>query len=636
MPARFCIRRVIMTDISVQNIRHGFEVGENVLEDLSFEIFEGEHVGILGRNGAGKTTLFRIITGELTPDKGAVVIAKNKRVGVLSQIPSYPPEMTAEDVLKTAHDRVFRISDEMRELEDKMSSGEEEEQILKRYDFLSHEFDRLGGYELDRLRDTVANGLGIPKAQREQLFSELSGGERTRMNLARLILEDTDILLLDEPTNHLDMSAVAWLESYISRFRGTVLAISHDRWFLDRAVSRIIEISGGRAEFYPGSYSFYVEEKRRRYQERLKQYEKAEAKIAQLQKAADDLHLWAFMGNDKLHKRAFSIEKRIEKMDKVEKPKTEEKMKARFSETEFRADEVLLLKNVKKSFGSRVLFSDVNLLMSGGERIALIGDNGTGKSTFIKLIMNEESPDEGFIRVGPSVKTAYLPQIVRFEDENLTALETMMYEARLQMGDARDRLGAFMFRGDDVFTKVSQLSGGEKSRLKLAIIMRSNLNLLILDEPTNHLDIAMREWVEDALSDYGEALLFVSHDRYFISKFATRIWELREGKLYDYRCGYERYLEIRERESEPNQKKSAAAPQPKPAKEKKTSQYTKDKQLSRLEREIAELEKKLDANEKAQEENASDYEKLIELGIEWDELHTALSDKYLEWEELCE
>ena len=217
-------------------------------------------------------------------------------------------------------------------------------------------------------------------------------------------------------------------------------------------------------------------------------------------------------------------------METVDKPQTEERMKARFSETEFRADEVLLVKNAAKSFGDRKLFSGVDLLMRGGERVALIGDNGTGKSTFIKLIMNEESPDEGLIRLGPAVKTAYLPQIVSFQDENLTVLETMMYEAKLQMGDARDRLGAYMFRGDDVFTKVSQLSGGEKSRLKLAIIMRSNLNLLILDEPTNHLDIAMREWVEDALSDYSEALLFVSHDRYFISKFATRIWELRDGK----------------------------------------------------------------------------------------------------------
>ncbi|MBQ5503776.1 MAG: ABC-F family ATP-binding cassette domain-containing protein, partial [Oscillospiraceae bacterium] len=513
-----------------------------------------------------------------------------------------------------------------------MSSGDVSEPTMKRYDFLSHEFDRLGGYELERLRDTVANGLGIPRAQRDQLFSELSGGERTRMNLARLILEDTDILLLDEPTNHLDMSAVAWLENYISHFRGTVLAISHGRWFLDRAVSRIIEITGGRAEFYPGSYSFYVEEKRRRYQEKLKQYEKEQSKIAQLRKAADDLHLWAFMGNDKLHKRAFSIEKRIEKMETVDKPQTEERMKARFSETEFRADEVLLVKNAAKSFGDRKLFSGVDLLMRGGERVALIGDNGTGKSTFIKLIMNEESPDEGLIRLGPAVKTAYLPQIVSFQDENLTVLETMMYEAKLQMGDARDRLGAYMFRGDDVFTKVSQLSGGEKSRLKLAIIMRSNLNLLILDEPTNHLDIAMREWVEDALSDYSEALLFVSHDRYFISKFATRIWELRDGKLFDYQCGYERYLELKEREASPALKKAKEEPALKPQKEKRTSQFTKEKQLARLEREIADIEKKLDENEKAQEENASDYEKLLELGIEWDALHNQLSEKYMEWE----
>ena len=606
-----------------------------MLDGVSFEVYEGEHVGILGRNGAGKTTLFRIITGELTPDEGRVVIPQGKRVGVLTQIPNYPPEATGEDVLRSAHQRIYKLGEEMRALEEKMTAGEESQADLRRYDYLSGEFSRLGGYELERLRDTVANGLGIPKKQREQPFSELSGGERTRLNLARLILEDTDILLLDEPTNHLDMSAVRWLEDYLSRFKGTVLAISHDRWFLDHAVTRIIEILGGRAEFYPGSYSFYVEEKRRRYEERLKQYEKEQAKIAQLRRAADDLHLWAFMGNDKLHKRAFSIEKRIEKMETTDRPETEEKLRARFSETEFRADEVLVTKGLSKSFGDRVLFSDVELLVRGGERIALIGDNGTGKSTFIKLIMNEEEPTSGLVRLGPAVKTAYLPQIVTFEDESSTVLETVMNETKLQMGEARDRLGAYLFRGDDVFTRVSQLSGGEKSRLKLCMIMRSNLNLLILDEPTNHLDIASREWVEDALSDYGEALIFVSHDRYFIRKFATRIWELREGKLYDYKCGYDRYLEIRARETMPASQKAKKPPEEKPVKEKKNT-YNRDKQLARLEREIADLEKRLDENEKEQEAASSDYEKLMELGIEWEKIQEELAGKYLTWEELSE
>ena len=622
-----------MTDISVKNLKIGFEVGENVLDGLSFEVFEGEKVGILGRNGAGKTTLFRCLTGSLTPDEGEIVIPKGKRLGVLSQIPVYPADYTAEDVLKTSEVRVRAYGDEMRSLETKMTEGDNSEATLRRYDFVSSEFLRLGGYELQRFRDTVANGLGIPKTQRAQLFSELSGGEKTRINLARLILEDTDILLLDEPTNHLDMRAVEWLEDYISRFRGTVLAISHDRYFLDHAISRIIEVLDGKAEFYSGNYSFYVVEKRRRYEEQLKAYQKAEAKIAQLRRAAADLHLWAFMGSDKLHKRAFSMEKRIEKMQSVEKPTQERTMRARFNETEFRADEVLVTKGLAKSFGDRELFSGVELMMRGGERVALIGDNGTGKSTFIRMLMNEEEPTAGLVKLGPSVKIAYLPQIVEFRDESLTVLETAMYEGRMQPQEARDRLGAYFFTGEDVHTPVSQLSGGERSRLKMCMIMRGSVNLLILDEPTNHLDLASREWMENALMDYGEALLFVSHDRYFINKFATRVWELENGRLTDYPVTYERYREIKARnETVP------VKPEPqrveKPAK--KQNAYNKDKELKRVEREIAELEAKLDENQRAQEEFSSDYARLMELGIEYEEIQSALADKYLRWEELAE
>ena len=622
-----------MTDISVKNLKIGFEVGENVLDGLSFEVFEGEKVGILGRNGAGKTTLFRCLTGSLTPDEGEIIIPKGKRLGVLSQIPVYPADYTAEDVLKTSEVRVRAYGDEMRSLETKMTEGDNSEATLRRYDFVSSEFLRLGGYELQRFRDTVANGLGIPKTQRAQLFSELSGGEKTRINLARLILEDTDILLLDEPTNHLDMRAVEWLEDYISRFRGTVLAISHDRYFLDHAISRIIEVLDGKAEFYSGNYSFYVVEKRRRYEEQLKAYEKAEAKIAQLRRAAADLHLWAFMGSDKLHKRAFSMEKRIEKMQSVEKPTQERTMRARFNETEFRADEVLVTKGLAKSFGDRELFSGVELMMRGGERVALIGDNGTGKSTFIRMLMNEEEPTAGLVKLGPSVKIAYLPQIVEFRDESLTVLETAMYEGRMQPQEARDRLGAYFFTGEDVHTPVSQLSGGERSRLKMCMIMRGSVNLLILDEPTNHLDLASREWMENALMDYGEALLFVSHDRYFINKFATRVLELETGRLTDYPVTYERYREIKARnETVP------VKPEPqrveKPAK--KQNAYNKDKELKRVEREIAELEAKLDENQRAQEEFSSDYARLMELGIEYEEIQSALADKYLRWEELAE
>ncbi|MGX8699483.1 MAG: ATP-binding cassette domain-containing protein [bacterium] len=382
------------------------------------------------------------------------------------------------------------------------------------------------------------------------------------------------------------------------------------------------------AELYPGPWRFYAAEREKRREERLRRFEKEQAEIRRLTETARAMHEH---NTEHLNKRAFSIEKRIARMKTTERPKTEATLRVSFRETEFRADEVLNIRGLKKSFGDRTLFSDVNLLMRGGERIALIGDNGTGKSTFLKLILEEEEPDAGFIGVGPAVRMAYLPQQVTFEDEGRTVLETMMAEGRCQAQEARDRLGGFLFRGEDVFTPVSRLSGGEKSRLKLCLVMKKAMNLLILDEPTNHLDIPAREWMEGALSAYGEALLFVSHDRYFIEKFATRIWELRDGVLRDYPFGFSHYLEVRQREA-------AAPPPPKPPREKKEKPrpagQRNEKLLRRVEREIAALEEKLAENQRQAEAFASDYEKLLALDAERQELEAALEEKYAAWEEL--
>ena len=323
-----------MIDISVRNLEKAFEVKKNILDGLTFQVQHGERVGILGRNGAGKTTLFRLMTGELTEDKGDIDIARGKRLGLVSQIPRYPEGTTVEDVLAAADERLDAMQARMRTLEELMAVSHDRA-ILSEYDELLSRFENLGGYDAQVRRNRVANGLDISEAMRSQLFDSLSGGEKTRVNLARLILEDTDILLLDEPTNHLDMRATEWLEDYLLRFKGTVLAISHDRWFLDTVAQRIIEIVDGKAETYNGNYSFYVQEKKRRYEEALKQYEKNQKEIAHLQKAADDLHLWAFMGNDKLHKRAFSMEKRIARLQQAEKPSEERKLTVRFRQKEF-------------------------------------------------------------------------------------------------------------------------------------------------------------------------------------------------------------------------------------------------------------------------------------------------------------
>ena len=619
-----------MIDISVSSLVKSFEIGKNILDGLSFSVNSGERVGILGRNGCGKTTLFRILVGEIGYDEGEVMIAPSKRLGLISQIPVYPADWTTEDVLRDAHKRLYALSAKIDALAAQMEH-DDSPALLGEYDRLSEDFRRLGGYSMDTDRNRVANGLDIPAAMRAQLFSSLSGGEKTRVNLARLILEDTDILLLDEPTNHLDLHATEWLEDYLLHFKGTVLVISHDRWFLDKVVQRSIEINEGRAELYSGNYSFYVEERQRRFEEKLKKYERDQAKIEQLTRAAEQMHLWAFMGADKLHKRAFSMEKRIEKLSQSERPAEQKKLNVKFRQREFEGDEVLVAEDVSKSFGERTLFSAIDLLVRGGERVALIGDNGTGKSTLVKLIMGEETPDTGYLYRGPAVRTAYLPQIVSFSDESRSALDTMLYDCRCQPQEARDRLAAFGFRGESVFTPVGTLSGGEKSRLRLCMLMGADINFLILDEPTNHLDIASREWMEDALSDYEQTLLFVSHDRYFIKKFATRIWALADGKITDFRGGYGDYCKWRERQevfaqTERNTtRKKAVKKEPSPNKERASA---------KLEREIAKLEEKAAELERQCEEYSADYQKLMELDAQKKDLDDELMLLYEKWEEL--
>ena len=625
-----------MIDISIRHLKKSYEDGVEILRDLSFDIQSGEHVAILGPNGCGKTTLFRILSGEIGYDEGTVQLAGGKRLGLISQIPVYPPDYTTEDVLKTAHRRITRISERLEALAEEMAAGAGDE-ALREYDRLSAEFERLGGWNTDVARDKVAGGLDIPAQMRAQKFDSLSGGEKTRVNLARLILEDTDILLLDEPTNHLDLHATEWLEDYVLHFHGTVLAISHDRWFLDTVAQRCIEIKNGAAEFYSGNYSFYVEERQRRFAERLKKYEKDQAKYEQLKRAAEQMHLWAFMGNDKLHKRAFSMEKRMEKLAVGEKPRLQKKLDLRFAEREFFGDEVVLTEGLGKSFGEKCLFHDLDLLIEGTDRIALIGDNGSGKTTFLKVLMEEETPDTGYVRFGPSVKTAYLPQIIRFSHPERSLYDTMLYEENCLPQAARDRLAQFRFTGEDVFKPVSALSGGELSRLRLCMLMRHDINFLILDEPTNHLDIASREWIEDAVDDYGGALLFVSHDRWFIERFANRIWELDRGEITDFRGSFSQFREFKARQASiQSAEKRRQERQSPPEKTEKRGAARTERQMAKLERDIGKLEAEIAALDAEAEANASDYQKLMELDAQKGELNARLDALYAQWEALGE
>ena len=622
-----------MTDISIQNLKKSFEVGHQALDGRTFEVAAGERVGILGANGCGKTTLFRILSGELEPDEGTAAVRRGRRIGLISQIPVYPKGWTTEDVLREAHSRLRAMAARMEELESLMAT-DGSSTLLSEYDRLADDFRRLGGYDMDRERNRVANGLDIPMELRQREFDLLSGGEKTRVNLARLILEDTDILLLDEPTNHLDMRATEWLEDYVLHFNGTVLAISHDRYFLDVVAQRCVEISEGKAELYSGNYSFYTVERQRRFEEKLKKYEKDQAKIAQLEAAAAKLHLWAFMGNDKLHKRAFSMEKRIEKLSQTEKPKTEKRLHATFKEREFRGDEALAMDGLTKGYEGRRLFHDLSLEVTGGERIAVIGENGSGKTTLVKLIVGEEEPDSGWVRRGPAVKCAYLPQHVRFEEPERSAVDTLIYECKCSPQEARDALGAFGFSGEDALKAVGTLSGGEQSRLRLCMLMRGDLNLLILDEPTNHLDLASREWMEDALEGYSETLLFVSHDRYFIEKFATRIWSLENGELTDFRGSFREFREYRARQEAIAQAARAAAPKPEKKPQRKKGTPEREKEARRCEREIEKIESRLKEIEREEGEHASDYQRLMELEEEKARLDSELDALYSRWEEL--
>ena len=623
-----------MIDISVKNLVKSYDVDVNLIDGLSFDIQEGERVAILGRNGAGKSTLFKILTGEIDYDTGEINIAPGKRMGLISQIPHYPPEYTVEDVLRSAFRDLQNIKKKLRTLEEQMAQQTSPE-ILRQYDDLSNRFTAGGGYEMDVEADKTCNGLGIPADMRERLFCELSGGEKTRVNLARLLLEKTDILLLDEPTNHLDLKSVEWLEDYILRFKGTVLAISHDRYFLDRVIDRVIELRGGRAEFYSGNYSFYVEEKQARYELQLKQYEQEQAKLKQLGYTVERMKGWG-INNRSMYRRAMSIQHRMERIEKTERPQKEQTLSVRFAEKSFHGDEVLKIKDLSKKFGDRTLFSNVDLLIEGGQRIAFLGDNGTGKSTFLKIILGEESPTTGRLRFGPSVKWAYLPQIIHFAHPERSLLDTMLYEKNCTTQMARDRLGSFMFRGEDVFKPVSSLSGGEQSRLRLCMLMDEKINLLILDEPTNHLDIASREWIEAALEEYEGTLLFVSHDRYFVDRFATRIWELKDGRIRDFPCGYQKYRSICEHE----QQAKLATPVPTVQEKKESREKPKggtknlDKQIARLEREIEKQEEAVAAFDQQIAAASSDYQELARLMEEKQQAEEQLAELYDQWETL--
>ena len=607
-----------MAEISVQGLNQYF--GERqVLRDLSFDLAPGERVGLVGPNGCGKTTLLKILAGEEEYESGTVSIAKEARLGLLEQLPVYDPDITVREVLWQAFAWLEDMGREMHRLEEDMAAGKDVD--LDRYSRLQTAFELGGGYDLDVAYDRMTHGLKIDPEMQGRPFMSLSGGEKTRVNLARLMLSGTDLLLLDEPTNHLDMDSIEWLEDYLKSFRGAVLIVSHDRYFLDHVTTRTLELRDGTILSWPGNYSYFAEKK----DELARQLEAAKRRqdkeIARLEKAVGNLHLWAFMGNDALHKRAFSMQKRIDRMERIQTIRRERKMKNQFNLAAQSGEDVFAIEELATGYGAP-LIRDFSAMVYRGERIAILGPNGCGKTTLLTTLLGLLPPLHGIVYTGTGVEVGYLPQVVQFNHPERTLVDTLLFETGCSAQEARDRLAAFAFQGETVFKTVDVLSGGEKTRLKLCLFMYRKINTLFLDEPTNHLDILSREWVEDAIDDFSETMLFVSHDRYFIDRFATRIWLVEDGHILDFEGGYQDFLAWRERrrqvesaqrEREKKLDSGEKAPE-KPPKAAAVNQKEREKRRRERARRIAAIEERLpELEEEMAACEGGDYVKLGEL-----------------------
>jgi len=603
-----------------------------VLNGVSFEISEGEKVGLLGRNGAGKTTLFRIISGSENCDRGVVTLSGGIVIGVLDQIPDYPDSYSGLDVLYTAFERLCRLKAEM-DAAEKQLATEASPAILSRYGELQSAYEAMGGYTIDSNVAKVCNGLGIDKAMQAGTFNRLSGGEKTKINLGKLLLQDTNFLLLDEPTNHLDIIAVEWLEDYLRQCRSTVLVVSHDRYFLDRTVQRSIELENGRAELYEGGYSAYAREKEARFLQKLAQYEQEANKRKQLEEAAKRMHEWARQAdNPKLHRRAFALEKRIERLGKTEKPVRAKVLSAGFSGGELSGKEVVALEDVGKAYGGRCVLRRISFAVRRGERIALIGSNGSGKTTLLRLLTGADKPDAGTVRMGESVRLAYLPQEITFAKPEANVLDTLRGELRSSEAAAREQLARYHFCGSDVFKSVGSLSGGEKSRLKLCLLMQAEVNFLILDEPTNHLDTAAREWIERALEGFAGTLLFVSHDRYFINRFATKIIELAAGEAAVYHGTYQEYRAWTAQRRQPCvETTGAGGRKPVSVQPRRNTVSEAANRVAELERRIMETEKKIENIDAAMAAAAFDFTRLSLLQDDKTRLTSEIEELYAAW-----
>ncbi len=633
--------------LSCQNISKAFNE-ETILKGVSFHIEDYEKAAIVGINGAGKTTLLRIIVGELAPDEGLITLSRGKTFGYLSQNQNVNSDNTLYDEMRGAKADVIALEEKIRETElsMKQASGHKLDELMEAYSRLTHAFELAGGYAYKSEITGVLKGLGFAETDFSKQISTLSGGEKTRTALGKLLLLKPDLIILDEPTNHLDLNSIAWLETYLLNYKGAVLIVSHDRYFLDKIAGKIIEIDQTRATSYTGNYSDYAVKREKLRSAALNAYFKQQQEIRHQEAVIEKLRSF---NREKSIKRAESREKLLQKMDVLEKP-TEAATDIHMTLTPrvVSGNDVIHIEGLSKSFGSRQLFSDIDMDIKRGEHVAVIGDNGTGKTTILKIINGLLDADAGTITLGTNVHIGYYDQEHHVLHMDKTLFDEISDEyPYLNQTEIRNTLAAFLFTGDDVYKRIGDLSGGERGRLSLARLMLSEANFLILDEPTNHLDITSKEILEDALNSYEGTVLYVSHDRYFINRTASRILDLKEKTLTGYLGNYDYYLEKKEASSKalPSWSVSSSGKDAAPSENKLDWQAKKEQQakarkkendLRKCEEAISALEKRIAGVESDMllPENATNAAKLQELAGKLEEMNGELLGLYEKWEAL--
>lgn len=641
--------------LSCQNISKAF-VENQVLKNVSFHIEDHEKAAIVGINGAGKTTLLRIIVGEMTPDDGQVVLARDKTLGYLAQNSTVDTSHTIYEELLSVKADLLRLEEKIRECENNMkhAEGDALEDLMKQYTSLTHAFETGGGYLYRSELVGVLKGLGFTEDEFSKPVATLSGGQKTRVALGRLLLQNPDLIILDEPTNHLDMNSIAWLETYLLNYKGAVLIVSHDRYFLDRIAGKVIEIDQSKATTFMGNYSDYAVKKEQLRIAAWNAYMNQQREIKHQEEVIEKLKSF---NREKSIKRAESREKMLDKIEVIEKPsEVRTDMKLTLTPRILSGNDVLTVEHLSKSFDSHKLFTDVNFEIKRGEHVAIIGDNGSGKTTLLKILNGLVPADQGTFRLGSNVEIGYYDQ----EHHVLHSEKTLFEEISddypyLNNTQIRNVLAAFLFTGEDVFKRISDLSGGERGRVSLAKLVLSNANFLILDEPTNHLDIMSKEILEDALNGYEGTILYVSHDRYFINRTAHRILDLTEGQFVNYVGNYDYYLEKHDTVMaaiEASVPQSADADNTvaakvaesevkldwKAQKEEQARLRKKENDLKKCEEQIARLEARVSEIDTEMSDPAigTQVAKLQELSKEQAACQKQLEKLYEQWEELAE